>query len=312
MMVPKGDAAVAASATAAERPGADQACRWPRHGIYQLRGGGRRLRPLARGEAGYVRLPRVVDQEQLRGGAAFPSVIDEAIKTRTFRLVAVMSHASSHKANPERERQVALAIARERAVDFLIPLNMGLTPSELPFQVANLNFLPFMQSWAEGLSSLLSTLRHAGTPCFPRRSLVDGSGSPRAAELRGRRTRDRLAEPLLDRWRAYWDQPLRVGKRRPRRCPDVMGAPPRRRPHVLGVRAPPDVSGLRKPARDQFAVSVICSVEEHADPVHLQVTAAAVRGATLRLARARSSAGSRALLLSGFPSERVSAVVQAS
>ena len=107
------------------------------------------------------------DQTHLHGGDAFPTEIDDAIKTRAFRLLAVMSHASSHKPNPERERSVALAVGRQRGEDFLVPLNLGLTPPELPFQVANLTFVPFMSSWAEGLSALLATLRAAGAPCFP-------------------------------------------------------------------------------------------------------------------------------------------------
>ena len=195
------------------------------------------------------------DQTHVHGGSAFPSEIDDAIKTRAFRLLAVMSHASSHKANPERERQVALAIGRERSQDFLIPINLGLTPSELPFQVANLTFVPFMQSWAGGLSSLLATLRDAGTPCFP----------TEAAAM----VRTHLAQPtfLLDEPERVWLNLFPItdvppGISRYEWAQDIPDAAIVSWVHhresasaCWAFKAPPDVPGLRKPLRDQYATS---------------------------------------------------------
>jgi hypothetical protein len=111
------------------------------------------------------------DRTHLKGGDPFPTKIDEAIKTRSFRVLAVMSHVSSHKQNPERERTAALAISRARSENFLIPLNLELRPSELPWDLSNLNFIAFDKNWAAGLRELLDQLRSDGAPCFPSESV---------------------------------------------------------------------------------------------------------------------------------------------
>ncbi len=195
------------------------------------------------------------DQTHLHGGDAFPSAIDDAIKTRAFRLLAVMSHASSHKPNPERERSVALAVGRQRGEDFLVPLNLGLTPPELPFQVANLTFVPFMSSWAEGLSALLATLRAAGAPCFPSEAEV--------------MVRAHLAQPtfIVDEPEPVWLNLFPIANVPPgisryewdKDVPDealTSWAHHREDPRTCwAFEAPPDVPGFGKPQRDQYATS---------------------------------------------------------
>src|SRR5438445_9768695 len=64
------------------------------------------------------------DRFQLLGGESYPRDIELAIKTRTFRLLALLSKASLNKPNPRKERTLALNLGKERAVDFLIPLNV--------------------------------------------------------------------------------------------------------------------------------------------------------------------------------------------
>src|ERR1700687_5583258 len=59
------------------------------------------------------------DRFQMLGGESFPKIIDDAIKTRTFRLIALLSRHSLQKPNPRKERTLALSLARERGVDFL-------------------------------------------------------------------------------------------------------------------------------------------------------------------------------------------------
>lgn len=105
------------------------------------------------------------DRFKLLGGESYPKDIDIAIKERTFRLIALLSRHSLHKANPTKERTLALNISRERTVDFLIPLNVdGLTPTDLTWMLADLTFIPFDQSWARGLEALLKKLSAIGTP----------------------------------------------------------------------------------------------------------------------------------------------------
>lgn len=195
------------------------------------------------------------DQTHLRGGAAFPSEIDDAIKTRSFRVLAVMSHSSSHKPNPERERGVALNVGRQRNEDFLIPLNLDLATSEIPFQVANLTFVPFMANWAEGLTVLLATLRDVGAPCFPDEA---------ATMFRGH-----LAQPtfVVDEPELVWLNLFSISNVPKDICryewdndvPDeAIGSWVHHREDARacwGFEPPPEVSGNRHPRRDQYSTA---------------------------------------------------------
>jgi TIR domain len=113
------------------------------------------------------------DRVQLLGGESYPQDIDHAIKNRSFRVLHLLSRASLDKPNPVKERTLALNIGGQRKVDFLIPLNVdGLTATELNWMTADLTFVPFHRSWAEGFAQLLKKLRSVDAP----RSLLD-SGS---------------------------------------------------------------------------------------------------------------------------------------
>lgn len=93
------------------------------------------------------------DKIKLLGGESYPKEIDQAIKGKTFRLIALLSKSSIN--NPTKERTLALNIARERQEDFLIPINVdGLSPTELPWMTADLTFIPFYKSWAKGYQQL--------------------------------------------------------------------------------------------------------------------------------------------------------------
>jgi hypothetical protein len=105
------------------------------------------------------------DRFQLLGGESYPKEIDVAIKTRAFRVLALLSKASLNKPNPRKERTLALNIAREREIDFLIPLNVdGLRPTELDWMTNDLTFIPFRPSWADGLRDLLRKLESINAP----------------------------------------------------------------------------------------------------------------------------------------------------
>lgn len=112
------------------------------------------------------------DRFKMLGGERFPEHIDEAIKSRTFRMLGLLSRHSLHKPNPVNERTLALAIARERNVDFYIPLDLeGLKATDLPWMVSSITFIPFTE-WFDGLSRTLKKLHSIDTP----RPLAD-SGS---------------------------------------------------------------------------------------------------------------------------------------
>lgn len=105
------------------------------------------------------------DRFKMFGGEQWPKDIDVAIKTRTFRMLALLSRASLAKPNPRKERQIALTLSRDRQEeDFLIPLNVeGLRPAELGWELSDINFIPF-QRWSDGFSQLLNKLEEGGAP----------------------------------------------------------------------------------------------------------------------------------------------------
>jgi hypothetical protein len=118
------------------------------------------------------------DRFQMLGGEPFPKIIDEAIKTRTFRLVALLSRHSLQKPSPRKERTLALSLGREWGIDFMIPLNVDrLKPSQLPWDYSDLTYIPF-EDWAAGLDQLLRALVKAGAP----RPIPEDDGRRIAAE----------------------------------------------------------------------------------------------------------------------------------
>jgi hypothetical protein len=105
------------------------------------------------------------DRMKLLGGESYPKDIDEAIKNRTFRFLAVLSHSSIKKTNPLKERTLALSLSRERKENFVIPINLdGISPTDLDWMVSDLTFIPFHLSWAEGLAQLLKLLEASKVP----------------------------------------------------------------------------------------------------------------------------------------------------
>jgi hypothetical protein len=104
------------------------------------------------------------DRFKLLGGERWPKDIDRAIKTRTFRMIALLSKFSVNKENPSKERQLALALAKERQVDFLIPLNVdGLKATEIGWELSDISWIPFT-SWAKGLQQLTELLTALNAP----------------------------------------------------------------------------------------------------------------------------------------------------
>jgi hypothetical protein len=104
------------------------------------------------------------DRYQLLGGESYPKDIDEAIKTRTFRLLALISRHSLQKPNPLKERTLALKLAAARKEEFLIPLNLDNTnATDITWDITDITFIPFT-SWATGLNQLLAKLAKIRAP----------------------------------------------------------------------------------------------------------------------------------------------------
>jgi hypothetical protein len=94
------------------------------------------------------------------GGEPYPTDIDEAIKNKTFRFLAIVSRKSNLKSNPVKERTLAINLSKERGVkDFVIPLNLdGIPASEINWMINDLTFISFSNGWAMGLEQLLKKL----------------------------------------------------------------------------------------------------------------------------------------------------------
>jgi hypothetical protein len=108
---------------------------------------------------------------QALGGENYPENVDDAIKLRTFRVIALYSRASLKEPEVMRQRNLALSIARDRATDFLIPIDVDTVPATLLDRVtSSLVFILFRDSWATGLRQLLKKLESASCP----RPLADG------------------------------------------------------------------------------------------------------------------------------------------
>ena len=97
------------------------------------------------------------DQMKMLGGEPWPQTIDDAIKHRTFRMLALMSANSFDKPNPTKERTAALAVGKARKIpDFLITLKVD--AAELDWQTSDISYVSFVDSWAEGLRQLFEKL----------------------------------------------------------------------------------------------------------------------------------------------------------
>ena len=105
------------------------------------------------------------DSVKLLGGESYPRDIDKAIKTQTFRMLALISKNSLTKENPLKERTLGHSITRERKIDFVIPLLVdAIRSDELDWMDSDLTYIPFRDSWAQGLLQLLKKLRSINAP----------------------------------------------------------------------------------------------------------------------------------------------------
>jgi hypothetical protein len=106
------------------------------------------------------------DQIKLLGGESWPRDIDVAIKTRTFRMLGLLSKFSIAKPNPLKERTLALNIAKQPGRQgFLIPLNVdGMSATDLDWLTSDITFISFDSSWAKGLAQLLKLLERERCP----------------------------------------------------------------------------------------------------------------------------------------------------
>ena len=94
--------------------------------------------------------------------SSIDKIIDDAIKNKSFRMIHLLSKYSLTKPNPSKERQLGFSISK-KCPGFLIPLNIDVPTEELPWQLTDVQYIPF-QDWREGFKQLILTLEDAHCP----------------------------------------------------------------------------------------------------------------------------------------------------
>jgi hypothetical protein len=103
------------------------------------------------------------DVENLGAGADSWKVIDNTIRTKSFRFLFVASNSSIHKDGTLKE--LAVADKMKDKGDFIIPLRLDETPySQFPPEIIRLKAIDFSSNWAEGLNELFDTLKKSSIP----------------------------------------------------------------------------------------------------------------------------------------------------
>lgn len=132
------------------------------------------------------------DQMKLLGGEQWPQTIDEAIKNRTFRMLALISKHSLAKQKPTGERTLAQRIAEQRKIpDFLVPLKVD--GSELDWLTTTVSYISFTRGWADGWRALLKKLDSISAP----RSLANAAPLAATSFPRGGDLVNDVGEQLL-------------------------------------------------------------------------------------------------------------------
>src|SRR5580704_14101879 len=109
------------------------------------------------------------DLTKLLGGELFWDDIEAVIRTRTAKVLYVLSRTSNGKDGPLRELQLAQSLARREGIqDFVIPLHIDDLPhGEMTIELTRVNVTPFENSWAKGLATLLKKLEEDAVPKDP-------------------------------------------------------------------------------------------------------------------------------------------------
>lgn len=118
-----------------------------------------------------------IDQLEILGGESWVDEVDEALKERSFRVLAVLSKDSLKKPNPKKERTLALQLEKKWGMkDFLITLNLDGT--EADWTLSDISWMPFYEGWNHGLRRVLKKLEaldapkiHEGNPAIAGLSL---------------------------------------------------------------------------------------------------------------------------------------------
>ena len=106
------------------------------------------------------------DVLKLLGGETFWRDIGDAIKEEAAVVIVTLSYASYQKDGVLDEIALAVGTGRKLNKDqFVIPISLDTLPfSDFPEQLIRLNAIDFSSNWADGLSTLLKTLKETQIP----------------------------------------------------------------------------------------------------------------------------------------------------
>jgi hypothetical protein len=121
------------------------------------------------------------DREQMLGGERWTTEVEDAIRNKTFRMLALVSAKSLHKDVPSKERSFASGLAATRGdKDFILPLILdGTSAFELGLLFHDVIPIPFV-SWASGLRQLTMKVKSIAAP---HRSIEEGRSQAAASYL---------------------------------------------------------------------------------------------------------------------------------
>ncbi|HXS99002.1 MAG TPA: toll/interleukin-1 receptor domain-containing protein [Candidatus Limnocylindrales bacterium] len=155
------------------------------------------------------------DLTKLLGGEVFWDDIEAVIRTRTAKVLYVLTRTSNGKDGPLRELQLAQSLARKEGIqDFVIPLHIDDLPyGEVTIELTGVNATPFENSWAHGLATLLRKLEEDAVPKDPNfnRSAVNGWWRSQFSGTQGVRPE---SEVVFSNWFKIEDLPTRLYEHR--------------------------------------------------------------------------------------------------
>lgn len=106
------------------------------------------------------------DITKLIGGETFWDDIEEAIRSRSVKVISLISKVGVHKKGFKDELSLALAVERAQfLVDFVIPIRVDdISFSEFPAEIIRRNAIDFNGLWHQGLGKLIRKLEADATP----------------------------------------------------------------------------------------------------------------------------------------------------
>lgn len=123
------------------------------------------------------------DKIKSLAGEPWPQTVDEVVKSRTFRMLAIISEHSLRKKKPALERMLAQRVIRQQNVpDFLIPLKLD---NSQPDPLTDMtSAISFEDGWADGWKALLKQLDSIKAPrSLQNGAQLAGSSFPRGSDL---------------------------------------------------------------------------------------------------------------------------------